>query len=94
VDFSHRFKRKKGIILREEGDGAFLFDPETGNLKYMNQSAREAYLMINGRKDIKQIIQQLLGLYPEADLRQISEDVQNFFKELEDNKFISSSKDS
>lgn len=93
MDYSHRFKRKKEIIFREEADGAFLFDPETGNLKYMNQTAREAFVMINGRKDIKEIIQQMLTLYPEADFQQVSEDVKNFFKELEDNRFISSLKD-
>ncbi len=88
MDLTQRFNRNNSIIFKEEGDGAFLFDPEIGNLKYMNSSAKETFLMLNGQKDVSQLIHHLLGLYPDIDPKQIQRDVENFLKELEENGFI------
>jgi len=90
MDLSQLFSRNNSIIFREEGDGAFLFDPETGNLKYMNSSAKETFLMLNGQKDVSQVIHHLLGLYPDIEPKQIQMDVEDFLKQLEENGFISS----
>jgi len=90
MDFTQRFRANNGIIFREEDDGGFLFDAETGNLKYMNQSAKDAFLMLNGQKDINQLIDHLVGLYPEVDRKQIRKDVESLLLELVENRFISS----
>lgn len=90
IYLTRRFVRNPSVVYREEEDGAFLFDPETGNLKYMNPSAREAFLMLNGQEDVKQLIHHLLELYPDVDQKQIKKDVGSFLKQLEENKFISS----
>lgn len=90
IYLTRRFVRNPSVVYREEEDGAFLFDPETGNLKYMNRSAREAFLMLNGQEDVKQLIHHLLELYPDVDQKQIKKDVGSFLKQLEEDKFISS----
>lgn len=90
MDFTQRFRANNSTIFKEEEDGAFLFDPETGNLKYMNQSAKDAFLMLNGQKDINQLIDHLFGLYPDVDREQIKKDVESFLMELIENRFISS----
>jgi len=87
-----QFRANNSIIFREEDDGAFLFDPETGNLKYMNQSAKDAFLVLKGQKDINQVIDDLVGSYPDVDRKQIQKDVESFLQELVDNRFISSFK--
>ena len=86
-----RFRPNDHIVYREEEDGAFLFDPETGNLKYMNRSAKNIYLMLNGQNDTDRVIHNLRELYPDAGAKQIREDVEIFMQQLEENGFISAS---
>ena len=85
---SSRFKPADGIIYREEGDGGFLFDPKTGNLKYMNRSAKEAFLLVDGLNSIAQIAQHLSRRYPEIDPRTIQRDTEEILEELEKERFI------
>jgi hypothetical protein len=88
MDSNRIFKRNHQIVYREEDEGAFLFDPDTGELRYMNQSGRETFLMLTGDKDINQVIRHMLYLYPDADPSQIKHDVGMFLKDLEDSHFI------
>jgi len=92
MGLTKKFVKNTSIVYREEEDGAFLFDPETGNLKYMNLSAKEAFLMLNGQNDVSRLIQSLVDLYPDADIKQIRNDMGTFLEQLEVNGFISSSK--
>ena len=80
------------MVYREEEDGAFLFNPETGDLRYMNRSGREAYSMLNGEKDFNRVVQNMMDLYPDADPSQPQNDVETFFGDLEKNHFILPSK--
>lgn len=93
MDFTCRFKQNTNITFREEGDGAFLFDPETGNLKYMNQTAKEMFLMLDGRRDVAKLTESLHERYPGQDLRQICNDLEQFLKDLQHNGYIFASKD-
>jgi hypothetical protein len=86
---TQRFMLSSGIIFREDDDGAFLFNPDTGNLKYMNRLAKETFMMIEDGKDIDQLINYILELYPDIDLDQIRKDVGSFILELRTNHFIS-----
>ena len=88
MDLTKRYKQNKEIVYREEDEGAFLFDPDTGDLRYMNQSGRETFLMLKGDKDTKQVIDSLLDLYPEVEPAQMQSDVEDFLKDLEENHFI------
>ena len=79
----------KDVIYRDEGDGAFLFKPETGNLKYINPPGKEVFLALKRKEDLAQVINHLHGLYPEVDPDRLREDVDGFLKELEENGFVS-----
>ena len=83
-----KYQRNESIVYKEEEDGAFLFDPDTGNLKYMNQTGREAYLMLDGQSDIQFIIQHLFDQFPEVEPRQIEEDLEVFLTDLKEHGFI------
>ncbi len=89
MDLTKKFVKNPSIVYREEEDGAFLFDPETGNLKYINHSAKETFLMLNGQKDVNRLIQYLFELYPDVDFKQIQKDIGSFIEQLEVNGFIS-----
>jgi len=88
MDLTKRYKQNKEIVYREEDEGAFLFDPDTGDLRYMNRSGRETFLMLKGDKDIKQVVHNMLDLYPEVEPAQMQSDVEDFLKDLEENHFI------
>ena len=88
MDLMIRFRPNDHIIYREEEAGAFLFDPETGNLKYMNRSAKKIYLMLNGQNDTDRVIHNLQELYPDAGTKQIRKDVEILMQQLEENGFI------
>ena len=77
------------VIYRDEGDGAFLFKPETGNLRYINPLGRKVFLALKGKEDLNQMINHLHGFYPEMDPERLRKDVSSFLKELEENGFTS-----
>ena len=88
MELTDRYEISSSAIYRDEDDGAFLFDPESGNLKYLNLSAKELFLMIDQNNDITQLIQHLQDIYPDADKDQIQKDVEEFIQQLEENGFI------
>ena len=88
MDLKRRFKQNEDIVYREEDDGAFLFDPDTGDLRYMNRSGRETFLMLKGDNDIAQVINSMLELYPEVEPIQMQKDVEDFLEDLEESHFI------
>jgi len=88
MNLTKKYMKNKDIVYREEDDGAFLFNPDTGNLRYMNRSGRETYLMLEGDKDIRQVVDNMLDLYPEIEPIQMRNDVEDFLKSLEENHFI------
>ena len=90
MDNIHRYQKNKDIVYREEEDGAFLFNPDTGNLKYMNQAGRATYLALDGKNDINNLTGCLLELFPGVKRAQVEKDVEVFLKELEENGFVSS----
>ena len=85
-----QYRKNQGIIYREEGEGAFLFDPENGNLKYLNQSAREIFLMLDDLPESEKILRRLQESYPDADQDRLKGDLSAFLDQLADHKFISS----
>ena len=88
MNLKKRFGRNEDIVFREEDEGAFLFDPDTGDLKYMNLSGKETFLMLDGEKDLEQITAHMLELYPQAEPEQVRKDVEDFLKDLEERDFI------
>jgi hypothetical protein len=88
MDFTQKFKRNKNIVYREEDEGAFLFNPETGNLKYMNRSGRETFLLLSDQQDLNQVVNYMLGLFPDVNHLRIEKDLESFLKELEENGFL------
>ena len=84
-----QFRPGEHVVYREEDDGAFLFDPNTGNLKYMNRSARLIFGMLDGRHDTDQVIRKLQEEYTDAGADQIRKDVDILLAQLKENGFIS-----
>jgi len=83
-----RYMKNEQIVFREEGEGAFLFDPVNGNLKYLNRSAKEIYLMIDGPKVFSRLLGSVISIYPDSDRNEIEKDLDVFLSDLANNRFI------
>lgn len=88
MDLKGTFRQNERIVYREEDDGAFLFDPDSGDLRYMNQSGKETFAMVKGGRDFQQIVAGLSGLYPEVEPPRIQSDVESFLADLAESHFI------
>ncbi|MBN1832486.1 MAG: PqqD family protein [Deltaproteobacteria bacterium] len=83
-----KYRRNEEIVFREEDDGAFLFDPDSGDLRYLNQSGKETFLLLGEDQSMSSVIRRMRELYPDIDPQQIEDDVRSFVKDLEENRFI------
>ena len=83
-----KLSKKPHIIFKEEENGAFLFDPNNGNLKFINRTGRELYLLLDNSVDRKQMIEILIKRYPETEPDQLETDVEDFIDQLEVSGFI------
>ena len=88
MDATSRYEPNENIVFREEDEGAFLFDPDSGDLRYMNLTGKETFSMLNEASDVGQLTVELHKLYPEIEPEQIKRDLEEFLSVLEQNNFI------
>ena len=70
------------IVYREEADGAFLFDPETGDLKCLNPMGGAIWRLCDGSLFFEDIKQRLTERYSDVSKDLVHEDISAFFEEL------------
>lgn len=70
------------VVLREEDEGAFLFDPVNGRLCYLNQIGIDILKMCRQPVAENDIVNALAASYPEAPPKQIAADCGSFLEEL------------
>lgn len=83
-----RLSQNKDCIFREEDEGAFLFDPETGNLKFINSMGVNVYQLCDGSMTIGDITSMVIGSYREISSKKIEEDIKVFLKSLVEMGFL------
>lgn len=69
-------------VFRKEEDGAFLFDPQSGSLKYINGTGVRIYELCDGGNTRAEIVTTLKDAYPDVDEETIAADTVSFLKEL------------
>ena len=75
-------KPNPDMVFRKEEEGAFLFDPHTGNLKYLNPSGVNVYELCDGCRTVSDIVKLLQELYPDTAIEKIAADTGQFFENL------------
>ncbi|MBW2334291.1 MAG: PqqD family protein [Deltaproteobacteria bacterium] len=55
----------------------------------MNRSGKETFLLLRDQQDVNQVINYMLGLFPDVERHRIENDLEIFLKELEENGFLS-----
>jgi hypothetical protein len=73
---------KAGIVLREEDEGAFLFDPDTGRICYLNDLGVSIWKSCNRQKSPAELIREITLDYPEISGQTIEKDCIGFLEEI------------
>jgi len=81
---------KPDTVLRQEEDGAFLFDPISDALVCVNETGREIVRGLDEGKSVDEIITKLNVLYPDIEPKTLQEDVLSFVERLVERGFIES----
>jgi hypothetical protein len=76
------------VISREEENGAYLFDPDTGKLKHINASGLAAYELCDGERTVGDIIAVMQQNYPNESKEKIEEDLGIFLSDLTELAFL------
>jgi hypothetical protein len=70
------------VVFREEDDGAFLFHPETGELKCLNPLGAVIWSLFDGCHTIEDIEKEIEGKYPQIPREKIHNELLTFLQEL------------
>lgn len=73
----------KEIVMREEDDGAFLFNPDTGRICYLNELGVSMWKLCEKPKTPEQLIGTVHSEYPDVPKDQISNDCMKFLDDLQ-----------
>ena len=89
LDKNESFRVDPEIVLRKEEDGAFLFEPDTGRICYLNEMGITIWMLCEKPITQEQITHRICAEYPEVPQERIEEDALAFLKELDRLGFIS-----
>ncbi len=81
-------KQNPEMVFRKEERGAFLFDPQSGNLKYINETGVRLFEFCDGEKTFADIVTILKADYPDTDPEKITADTKAFLEELTKMQFL------
>ena len=79
------------IVFREEEEGAFLFDPDTGRICYLNELGVSIWKSCVKARKIEQVIKDICLDFPEVSKERIETDCMKFFEDLKKLGFLSGS---
>ncbi len=80
---------KDDIVLREEDDGAFLFDPIQDFFQALNETAVFVFKELNGKNTIDDIVNKILSQYSNIEPDASKKDVEAFIEQIKGRGFLS-----
>jgi len=83
LDSDSKIRGRQEVVLREEEDGAFLFDPDSGRLCYLNNVAITIWKLCTQPTRKQEIVLKICSQYPEISEKQISDDCSVFLGDLD-----------
>ena len=85
---SERVRINPEIVLREEDEGAFLFDPDSGRICYLNELGITIWKLCKKPMGTERIINTISSEYPEVAPERISKDCLLFLDDLQGFGFL------
>jgi hypothetical protein len=83
-----KFIQNTKIIFRKEENGAYLYDPDSGNLKYINRVGTSIYELCDGLHPVEGMIFRIAREYPDVPMDQVEKDVDRFLADLLQMDFV------
>jgi hypothetical protein len=77
-----RFIKNSQIIFRKEENGAYLYDPDSGSLKYINRVGTFLYELCDGLHLVEGMTFRIACDYQDVSVNQIEQDVDRFLADL------------
>ncbi len=85
---NYKPKKAEKLITREEDENVLIFDPDTGDIKLLNETAGLIWNNIDGNRSVKDIIQVVVKENPDEDEKVIKQDVLKFLEQIQELNFI------
>jgi hypothetical protein len=79
---TRKIKAKTDIVLREEDEGAFLFDPNTGRICYLNTLGTKIWKSCNQVTNLERIVDKISLDFTDISRERIIEDCMKFLQDL------------
>lgn len=79
-----RIYTNKDLVFREEEEGAFLFDPKTGELNCLNHTGAIVWKICEKGAMKEDIIEGMRDGFSDLPLERIKEDVENFLNTMKE----------
>lgn len=80
---------KGDLVLREEDDGAFIFDPIQDSLQVLNETGVFVFKELNGKNSVDDIVKKLLSQYSDMGADAVKKDVEAFIEQMKGRGFLS-----
>jgi hypothetical protein len=77
-----KFIRNTRIIFRKEENGAYLYDPDSGNLKYINRIGTSLFELCDGLHLVEGMTSLIAREYQDISVDEIGKDVERFLTDL------------
>jgi hypothetical protein len=77
------FAANPDIVLRTEEDGAFLFDPDSGRICFVNEVGITIWRLCKKPVTLAEIIRQVELNYTQVPSPEVATDCRNFIKQLD-----------
>jgi len=86
---SNAYQKNPAFVATVLPDGKWIFcNNQTSHVTVVSASAGIFWELCNGEKDIDSLISELIKIYPEIELSQLKNDVQNILPKLLSEKLI------
>lgn len=83
-----RYRLKSDMVFRTEGEESFLFDPETGRVRILNETGTMIYQHLMRNLSREEIIDSIISEYEGVDRRDLEEDLDEFTAQMEQSGII------
>lgn len=81
-------RMKRESVIRQEDDGAFIFDPVTDRLSAVNETGLLVLRQIDGKRTVAGVIRAVASHFSDVEPKQLEHDVKSFIDDLVNRGFI------
>lgn len=83
-----KFLQHAKIVFRKEENGGYLYDPDSGSLKYINRVGASLYELCDGLHQVEGMISRIAGDYQDVPVDRIARDAERFLADLVQMGFV------